>query len=262
MITLKIVNNNFLEYLVLGNSPNQIYLFNGYGSLLDSWSKEFIYNLTEHFQVIIFNYPGFGMSRINKKVESFNDYSYFFSIIFSETYKGGNFNLFGFSMGGYVLRNVLINLKKIRPNKVIFCSSSFGGMYRVRASNLVMKMLKKEGIDKTRLLFRDKNMTQEKYISLMLYPSFKNISQLQYDSQSALIQNFFETNCENISQNMIGYDCFIIHGKNDVIFPKKNAKIIKKFCIKNSKLFLIEGGHGILFEKYKVICEKIFDYCL
>lgn len=251
------------EYEIFGDAPIQIYLFQGYGGSLKKWNKQFIDNLSRHFEVITFNYPAIGNSIYRQKTTSFKEYDDFFTALLLKLNRNKKFVLFGFSMGVYVIRHLLCNRKEILPEKVILCSGAFGGDYRIAPEPEIMSQLRKAGNDNLHLFFKKENlMSFQEYMNSYVHPTEEHSSAEILDSQANLIFNFFKTYCEDKLENKIHFDTLILHGLNDLIFPKKNAEILKTFCINRCELIYTEGGHAQLFEYPNVISDAIVKFCL
>ncbi len=263
MILVHKDEQGIFEYEVFGDAQTQIYLFQGYGGTVQTWSRQFIESLSQNFQVITFNYPGVGKSSSPKDVTSFDDYCDFFHSLFLRLNNGKKFVLLGFSMGIYVVRNMLLNNKNLFPEKIVFCSGSFGGKYRIHSSSEIMQQLKTAGNDNLHLLFsKEKLVSAEDYINLLMHPTEEKSSKELLDFQGNLIFKFFREHCEDEEKNKINIDSLIVHGSNDLIFPKENAISLSKFCSKNHELYFTQGGHAHLFEYAEDIINKIREFCL
>lgn len=263
MILINEDEDGIFEYEVFGDASTQIYLFQGYGGTLQKWSNQFIQNLSKNFQVVTFNYPSVGKSKSCKEINSFDDYCDFFKNLFLKINNGKKFVLFGYSMGIYVVRNLLLKNKNLSPEKIIFCSGSFGGKYRIPSDPETMAQLKTAGNDNLHLLFsKEKVLNFKDYINLFVHPTEEQSSKEVLDFQGKLIYKFFNEHCEDSLENKINFDTLILHGSNDVIFSNKNAELLLSFCQKNSKLHFTNGGHLQLFEYPDEISDTINTFCL
>ncbi|WP_161998146.1 alpha/beta fold hydrolase [Silvanigrella paludirubra] len=248
------IDGNIIEYYIIGNSKHQIYLFNGFGSFINNWSKKFLIKLSKNFQIILFNYPNFGLSKSQEKVISFDDYSRFFYLLFKKTYKEINYALLGYSMGGYVLRNTLLLYPKLAPKKIIFCSTSYGGIYRIQPNKKIIDLIIKQDINLKKVIYNKNYYTNFKINKLSYRKNnIKNCNE-NLNLQTNLIYKFFNEKCDGIK---IHIDSLIIHGKNDLIFHKNNAELLRLFCNKNSEIYYINSGHGLLFTDNSIVVNKI-----
>ena len=92
-----------IEYL-RGGSGTPLVLLHGFGADKDNWNRVSRY-LTEHFDVIAIDLPGFGNStnNIDLEYDVFSQVSRLKTIL--DTLKIDKFNLAGSSMGGYIAGN-------------------------------------------------------------------------------------------------------------------------------------------------------------
>jgi len=92
-----------IEYL-RGGSGTPLVLLHGFGADKDNWTRVSGY-LTEHFDVIAIDLPGFGNStdNIDLEYDVFSQVTRFKKVL--DTLKIKEFNLAGSSMGGYIAGN-------------------------------------------------------------------------------------------------------------------------------------------------------------
>lgn len=92
-----------IEYLRGGSGPPLV-LLHGFGADKDNWNRVSGY-LTEHFDVVAIDLPGFGNStdNIDLDYDVFSQVSRLKKIL--DTLKIKKFNLAGSSMGGYIAGN-------------------------------------------------------------------------------------------------------------------------------------------------------------
>ena len=264
MINVSKDEDGTFEYETFGDDKKQqLYMFPGFGGTLQKWSREFIENLSNDFQVITFNYPGVGESKTTKEITSFDEYSDYFSKLFTRLNKGKDFSLFGYSMGIYVVRNIILKHKELSPKNVVFCSGSFGGKFRIPSSPEVMAQLKTAGSNNlSTLMSKEKLMSNEDYVNSFVHPTEEQSTKELLDFQGKLIYKFFGEHCEDKPENKIAVDALVVHGSNDMIFSTENAKILHSFCTKRSKLHLTNGGHLQTFEYPIEVASEIKAFCL
>ncbi len=251
------VNEIQIYYEVFGEGP-PILMIQGLSANTDWWNPRLTEGLSEELKVIQFDNRGAGRTRtpsedfsielLAEDVSNLMD-----SLGFSSAH------VLGISMGGMIAQELVLN----HPEKVdnlILCSTTCGGPESVQASEEVLETL---SLDRSNM---EPEQIIERMLPLLFTQEFINnnpdlielakkrmlknpISEEDFKRQLQAIM-YFDT-CDRLSK--IESSTLILHGKEDILIPPKNGKILNE-AIQNSKLVYFENSaHGLMEEMEKVV---------
>ncbi len=251
------INGNKIYYEVQGDG-NPIFMVQGLTANTDWWDPRLIEGLSEEFKVVTFDNRGAGRSESPDEGYSIKDLADDVADLM-EAMEVSSAHVLGISMGGMISQELVLN----HPNKVdklVLLSTYCGGSEAVEASEEVLESLyldrksmsDEEIIDETiPLLFTEEFIENKpEFIEIAKQRMMNNvISQQDFDWQAGAIMEF--DTYDRLPQ--IENQTLILHGKEDILIPSENGKILNR-AIPNSKLVYFENSaHGLMEEMERVV---------
>ena len=266
---LDLGNGNYTQYYDSGGNGEIVILLHGLALSLEIWGKV-IDKFDDKFRVLAFDFPGSG--RANKPNDLYN--SDFFGqqiITFMDRLNIEKAHLIGSSLGA----SAVVRLAKThqhRMNKiVIMAPGGFGQdcnlVMRVSTIPLIGYFLSTPSYS-SNLFSMQMSMYDKKNASSELIELITNYSKdcgyhpALYRSIKSGLGPFGVKNIESFREcaRNIEKDCLIIWGKQDKIFPAKQAPIANEL-IKNSKLIIFDKcGHYPHWEQPDMFSENISKF--
>ena len=262
----KIAVNNFkLNYEIYGDGPPLLMIL-GIGANISWWGKYFINGLAKHFKVIIFDNRGTGKSEDPKQ-------DYFIKTLADDAI--GLLNalniertyIFGHSMWGYITQELALNYNRV--NKIVLCSTSFGGDKAILATPEVLDILGKprEGRDpeevakeNLKIFYSIKFLKKyPKLIDLATQNMIKNpMDPESYFRQTKAIELFdTSTKLKNLK-----IPTLILHGMKDVLVPPQNAYLLSELLPNSQVQIFSESAHAPFVEEPDLVLKAIFQFLL
>lgn len=246
-------NNNFeLYYEKYGNKKQKIIILPGWGDTRKTFNT-LIKNLVKNNTVYIFDYPGFGNSKILTKDLTIYDYANVINEFLKEN-KIYNPIIIGHSFGGRIIIT-LSGCYNTKFKKIILMSSA--GIKPTKTK----KQLLKQKIYKFLKLFSNllPSKIKKSYLKILL-----NIfGSKDYKSIPEILQKTFKNIVnEDLTNylNKINDKTLIIWGENDIDTPLLDGLKMKKL-IRNSTIKIVKNtGHFFYLEKPVEVLAIINHY--
>jgi pimeloyl-ACP methyl ester carboxylesterase len=174
--------------------------------------------------------------------------------------------LLGISMGSLLAQNIAASNPSL-VNGLILVSSFYGGEMSWKMKG------QRDAIEKTRKYFDPSKKKKETLIKELLTEHYskqylrKNKKTKKISDNYQIMQNMFEAQynaiLEHNSYNKLN-NCtiksLIVHGENDIIFNKNNARILSKL-LSNSKIKIFEdAGHSVIDEKWIEVLPIVNEF--
>lgn len=251
------INDAEIYYEVQGDGF-PILMIQGLMANLDWWDPRLVDGLSDDFKVVTFDNRGAGRSGLSEEEFSIE--------LFADDVSGllgalgiSSAHILGISMGGMIAQELYLN----HPDKVkelVLCSTYCGGHRSVMPSEDVLEVLQMDrgGMSEEEIIegtipllftqdFIEKNPD---FIELAKERMLRNpISEESYERQYGAIMKF--DTCNRLHQ--IDTETLILHGKEDVLIPPENGKILNS-SIPSSKLVYFENSaHGLMEEMENVV---------
>jgi len=261
-----------IRYLRQGDSNHKsLVLLHGFGGSLDTF-KENICFLSESYDVIALDFPGFGFSD-----KPGIRYSIHFQVLklkrFLDQMNIGDIYLLGHSMGGAIAIH-FAHLFASRVKKLILvCNAGMGkqisGVLRLSAmplstffigwaqSGLIEQMLNNCVYDKD-IITKD---LVDLYQNIVLLPGAPHafVSQLQsFVTVFGQEKSFLVSTKGNLSQLIM--PTLIVWGKNDRIIPPHHAEIAHQNIQQSNLIYYDNCGHLPQMEKVKEFNESVMAF--
>lgn len=256
------LSNISLYYKVYGRGE-PLLLIAGLGSDSSSWLTV-IKELSDNFQVIIFDNRGCGRSDIGNKNFTISDMAED-AIRLLDYLKIKKANVLGHSMGGYIAQELAIN----HPARIIKLVLVSTALVSSKRNNVffedMYKQLKKEGYSNAwvkkwivRLfslrLIRDKSFVDTFVRNLVRYPYLQKVD--GFKCQINAIVSFDAR--DRLSK--IKAKTLILEGKNDILITPKESRALAK-NIRGSTFRLLNGvAHCIHIENPKLFTDTALKF--
>lgn len=245
------INGKKVFFTSLGNGP-QILILPGWTHDHNVW-QAIQSILSNHYQVIILDFPGFGESEYDPNIKDLNGYAKFLSKVIREL-NLKEYIILGHSFGGAAAIKTLALNPEIKPRILILVDSS--GIRRLHPKKIVGLFLAKAG----KLTFQLpglKNLYQP--ARRLLY---KTLKETDYIESGKLKQTFIRVVNDNIEGQLdkIKTKTFIIWGKNDTVTPISEANIFQR-KIANAKLTIMDNcSHFPFLDKPQEFCKIVTEF--
>lgn len=241
------MNKNNFYYEKYGNNEKILLILPGWGETRETFNY-YIKNLQDKFTIYIFDYPGFGNSKIPNKVLTIDDYAkYIKKFIKQNNIKNPYIICHSF---GCRISILLIGKYRLLVDKLIIIG---GAGIRRKSVKRYLKTLKYKFLKK---------------ISILL-PKEKHIKYLEklFDKYSSTDYKNLDNNMKKTFKNIVNTDLrkylkyiycptVLIWGENDTSTPLKDGKLMNK-KISNSGLITIKNGTHFVYLEYPFYIIKI-----
>lgn len=258
-----------IYYEIYGNGVPLIFIMGQSGHVKHFKSsllfQDFEMLIFKKFKTIIFDNRGIGQTDDGDK-------QYTIKILADDVaglldaLKFGKVNIIGFSMGGMIAQELIINYPK-KVEKVVIGSTHCGRPKYIMPSKEIFsgKSPFQEGVSPEQII--------KSQISLVYSEAF---IKTHPDSIESIIQNYIshlvplEVQRKQINAVLrfkshrrlknIQVPTLILHGKQDLLVPPQNAEILADL-IPGAKLKLFENsGHGLVTEQAEAVMNAIIDF--
>jgi pimeloyl-ACP methyl ester carboxylesterase len=262
-----------IAYRTIGKGP-LIVLCHGSLVNMHMWDPDLIYQLSQNFEVMVFDYPGVCQSELN-------DDSYEFSAtnLANTMYqmirqlKLNPIAIVGYSMGGFVAQALVENHPDAIKN-LILIGTDFGGKNRIACDGWVEKEMgavafSDDSLDKglrmMRLLFPKNAVAKMQIKMAKIFWGAKKEGSLSrgiLEKEKQLIFSWMTEDQHEEKLKRIELPVLIFAGREDVLVPFGNAILLKN-TYKNSELEeYANAGHGLLYQYPVDVAEKIRIFIL
>lgn len=259
------VNANGIEiYYEIHGDGDPLVLIEGLGYSTWMWYKQ-IEELSKHFKVIIFDNRGVGETEKPDEEYSVS----LFADDLAELLSSLNIkktHILGVSMGGFIAQEFGLKYPDM-VNKLILCSTSFGGLNSIpipqETLNIMLKgggkYESKEEIIEAIGTALNKDTLKENYnvIEKIMTEKVKN-PQPKYAYQRQLMAGASFNAEERI--NNIKADTLILAGIGDRVVPYKNSELIKEKVLHAEVQLIEDAGHVFFMERPDITNKIIIDF--
>lgn len=262
----KIKANGIELYYEIHGEGEPVVLLEGLGYSSWMWYKQ-VDVLSKHFKVIIFDNRGVGGS--DKPDEEYS--IELFADDTAELLAALNINkanILGVSMGGFIAQQFAIKYPEM-VNKLILCSTSFGGTNSIPIPEETLNLMFKGGgkydsIEDIKevietALNKDNVEKNNDVLNKIIEEKIKT-PQPKYAYQRQLMAGASFNAEEKV--NKIKAETLIMAGKKDRVVPYENTLLLNE-RIPNSRVEIIEnGGHVFFMEESEISNKLIIDFLM
>ena len=223
----------------------------GYGGTMDMWSPALIRYLAEDRQVIVFDYPGMGLSGPKDTVS--------IQTLADDT-KGlmDALNIFradvlGYSMGTYVAQNLVISCPDVVDHLILYAGDSGGKKCIQPSSEVEAALANTSGTSEERGMRLLPFILPEKWMAahpdIMSYCPVltENSSSESVQHQYLAIQDWMK-NGTSARLSEIQCSTLILTGTEDIVRPPENSFFIGKRISGSWVVQIKGGGHGAMYQ--------------
>ncbi len=254
----KVKVNDIQIYYEVHGRGFPLLMIMGLGANVDWWDPRMIQELSKNFKLVMFDNRGAGRTDVSDRRYTVK--------LFADDTTGlmdalgiPRAHTIGVSMGGMIAQELVLNYPE-KVEKLILCSTFYGGTKAVLASQEVLGMLSAD-----RSAFSPEEIARMT-IPLIFTEDFikKNPDFVELSIQQILrapISNEAFTRQLNAIMEFDAHDrlpqirasTLILHGKRDILVPSQNGSVLAE-AIPNAKLVYFENSaHGLVEEMEKVI---------
>lgn len=242
--------NNFIYYEKYGNGKKTIIILPGWGDNRKTF-YHIINNFKKDFTIYIFDYPGFGNSKLPNTTFDIYDYAKII-IKFMNDNSIDNPIIIGHSFGGRIIIT-LSGYYNVRFERIVLISSA--GIKPIKTFYKKIKQFIYKCLKKISNIFPNK--IKKFYLKFLINIFGSN----DYKSIPETLQKtFINIVNEDLKKylNNIKDEALLIWGENDKDTPLKDGKIMKNL-IKDSGLVIIQNAHHFCYLEYSSYVNKILD---
>ncbi|HJN05716.1 MAG TPA: alpha/beta hydrolase [Bacteroidales bacterium] len=249
-----------VQYIVIGD-VNMAYrtvgvgypllLCMGFTGVMDIWPEVVLYELANHYKVIIFENRGMGYSTI------INDTTAFSMKLFAQD--AANLmnaldisiaHVMAWSMGTYIAQELALNYPE-KVNKVILYAADCGDDITIQPDSAVMAILSDPNASDTvilSVLFPENWL--ERPDALAYFPQdFPEADSNIVKRQDIACRNWFTEGGGTTDRlGSFNKQTLLITGDQDICTPWKNTLIMKPLIENSEILILPGGGHGLMYQ--------------
>ncbi len=261
------VHNTQYAYRVLGtNDGIPLIMFQHFTGNMENWDPDLINGLAEHFKVILFDNKGIGgsdgitpdnISDMAKDAESFID---------ALGYK--KVNLFGFSMGGFIIQQIALNRPEIVNKMILAGTGPKGGEGIIDILNPLQEVSTMEPDESKLYLFYSPSESSraigKRILEKMKERQIDRDKEVTQDSIAAQLQailswgqpdNEFKEKLKTITNPVL-----VVNGTNDIVVPTINSYHLAQY-LPNAKLSLYpDANHGAIFQYHELFLEEVIPF--
>ncbi|CEG58898.1 alpha/beta fold hydrolase [Legionella fallonii] len=253
-----------LSYYHFGHGKPLV-LVTGHGNSMTMWHPEFLKQLSEHREVIMFDYPGIGESTIDGAYPNSMEQLSLLVLSFIDKLKLDRPDILGFSMGGSLVL-YMATQNSSRFDHLIVVGAKAGGKQTILPQRRYFDMLSDPHVlpsvaIKT-LLFPSKARKQaDDYLNILnqFPPQKMNNAALKAQAQAVEAENTGEGIWRHLI--FIKNKVLVLNGTHDVLTPVENAVMITDAIPGAWLIQLRDTGHGVLFQEPEY-SAKIIDLFL
>ncbi len=240
-------------------------MITGLSASLDWWTPDLITTFASHFKVITFDNRGAGRSEdpgVEYAIKTLADDT----VGLMDALSIPKAHVLGISMGGMIAQELVLNYPD-KVEKLVLCATTAGGGKYVPAGPEVLAVLSAPRGSKTDeqvarsaipLLFPPDFIKQhpgdvEAFVKQMLKAPIKGES---YKRQiKALLQFNAARRLKTVTKPTL-----VVHGKNDILMPPENGKMLAGLIPGAKLAFFEEGGHIVFSADPAKVAQSIIDF--
>lgn len=260
----KIKANGINFYYEVHGSGEPLILIEGLGYSTWMWYKQ-IEELAKHFKVIVFDNRGVGFS--DKP-----DTEYSIELFAEDTAEIlsalgiSKAHILGVSMGGFIAQEFAINYPEM-VNKLILCSTSFGGPDSIpipqETLNIMLKgggeyKSKEEIAEAISIALDEKNTKTHSDVINKIMIEKTNNPQPKYAYQRQLMAGV-SFNAKDYL-NKVKAETLIIAGKGDRVVPYENSKLLNEYISGSNRVIISNAGHLFFMEQPEITNRLIINF--
>lgn len=257
-----------MAYYIRGEGK-PLFMINGYISSMSLWDPALLDELARHYQLILFDNRGVGLSTDTK--EDNTTISQMADDVAGLIKKLGyaKVNILAWSMGARIGQQLLIR----HPNlveKAVLCSANPGGKYEVKTAADVESKLNNPNIpdmEKIGLVFTNDEQGKQaakdclarlkEAIAAGTIPNDFAVSKETMMRQNRARTVLWSNNNENFNAlKDIKNSVLLADGRSDIIDLPKNSEIIAN-QIPYAWTAFLHGGHAFLFQEHQQFAELV-----
>ena len=254
----------------LGTGPTLL-LLNGTGSPMSEWDPKLLAGLTKNRRVIVFDYPGLGLSGPAPSKWEFSAAADWVNDFLTQVSPGAPVDVLGWSMGGFVAQQLAVrHATSIR--RLVLAATNPGGDAAVLGPLWVQEAdSNSEGSIKSYLEtnYPANKVAQSRgraFISRLVsanvdgsYPD-ESVPTKTYNAMVAAEDPWLQSNANANALRAISARTLVITVAKDVITPPSNSRYIAE-AIPNAKLILVPGaGHSFLFQEPLQVASSVAKF--
>ena len=254
----------------LGTGPTLL-LLNGTGSPMSEWDPKLLAGLAKNRRVIVFDYPGLGLSGPAPSKWEFSAAADWVNEFLIQVSPGAPVDVLGWSMGGFVAQQLSIR-HPTSIRRLVLAATNPGGAAAVLGPLWVQEAdSNSEGSIKSYLEtnYPATKVAQSRgraFISRLVsanvdgsYPD-ESVPTKTYNAMVAAEDPWLQSNANANSLRAIRIRTLVITGAKDVITPPANSRYIAG-AIPNAKLILVPGaGHSFLFQEPLQVASSVAKF--
>ena len=249
-----------IAYKELG-AGEPLLLIMGSGGTMDMWAPALLEGLSKKYRVIIFDNRGMGQTTSSNKIFSIE--------LFAKDTLGlldhlniQKANILGWSMGAYIAQEISVKYPKY-VNKLILYAGDSGGKEQIPADEKVVKQLSStSGIPEDMIhllpLLFPKRWFLDHPEPLKLFRQIKETS----PKENILKQNKAMLNWRGSYNRLpqIKHETLILYGKQDIVTPPQNSKILFERIPLSKLVEFDDAGHCLMYQHPKKLSDVISSF--
>ncbi len=238
----------------------------GYGGTLATWTLKFIQQLSENFEIIVFDHIGSGRSRTLHEGDeiSFSGIAADLREIIDEV-GVSRINLLGYSMGGCIAMEFYQHYNEL-VNRMVLMSTTGGGVVYLPASAEILERVRNpRGATYCEVFFDFLSISMP---SASIEKHYETLQQICEDTGNpptpdhVLKMKLQAFRGFDSSESLDRIDCpvLVIHGKEDYLMPAENGRILSERIERAHLVLLDDCGHYPHIEQPEQLIDSISHF--
>jgi pimeloyl-ACP methyl ester carboxylesterase len=258
------VNDINVHYEIQGQGFPLVMIM-GLSANIDWWNPDLLKELSKKFKLLIFDNRGAGLSDKPEVVYSIEMFAKD-TVSLMKALNIKKAHMLGISMGGMIAQEIALTSPEL-IEKLILCSTHCGPPKYVIPSKEVLELLTRPrtGLTPEQLIraavtilyTKDWIKNKPENVEITVKNMLKSpIPDHAYQKQVNAIMKFSSSKkLQNIKSPTL-----VMHGKQDVLIPSKNAEVLAKL-IPGAKLALFDkSAHALFSEETEKVTKTIIDF--
>ena len=250
-----------IAYKIYGHGEPLIMIM-GFSGTMDFWDARVIKKLAEHYQVIVFDNRGMGLTSDSPK-------EYTIKLFADDTaglmkaIKIKCAHILGWSMGTNIAQELVLDYPEM-TDKLILYAADPGGQETIQPIPEVMQKLndtsgttRERGLRSLAILFPEKWLQAHPDIS-KYFPKVTETASPQNVDRQAQAMATWTGSFSRLKQ--IKSPTLIITGTEDILTPPENSPIIAKRILKANLVEIPGGGHGLMYQEPDKFSQIVLDF--
>lgn len=250
-----------IAYKIYGHGEPLIMIM-GFSGTMDFWDARVIKKLAEHYQVIVFDNRGMGLTSDSPK-------EYTIKLFADDTaglmkaIKIKRAHILGWSMGTNIAQELVLDYPEM-TDKLILYAADPGGQEAIQPIPEVMQKLndtsgttRERGLRSLAILFPEKWLQAHPDIS-KYFPKVTETASPQNVDRQAQAMATWTGSFSRLKQ--IKSPTLIITGTEDILTPPENSPIIVKRILKANLVEIPGGGHGLMYQEPDKFSQIVLDF--